>query len=283
MTQTTKGRMNQQIISAIKIALAEDIGSGDVTTLSIVPAEQKINGRFLVKADGIIAGLDVVTETFQQVDPNLVFSPTTTDGSAVSKGDIIATISGHARSILQAERVALNFLQRMSGIATMTRQFVDAATGTKAKILDTRKTAPGLRMADKLAVQLGGGMNHRIGLFDMALIKENHIAAAGSIHTAVNRVKATYPNIPIEVEVTNLDELKEALSQPVDRIMLDNMSLEAMKTAVQLTNGKIDLEASGNVSLATVRNIALTGIDYISSGALTHSVTALDISLRLSQ
>ncbi len=280
MTQI-EGIMNQQIISAIQTALKEDIGSGDVTTLSIVPTEQQINGRFLAKADGIIAGLDVVAETFRQVDSTVTFSPNTSDGSAIKKGEIIATISGSARSILQGERVALNFLQRMSGIASMTRLFVDETDGTNAKILDTRKTVPGLRMADKLAVKLGGGTNHRIGLFDMALIKENHIAAAGNIKTAVMRVKETYPNVPIEIEVTDLTELKEALDLPVDRIMLDNMSLADMKTAVALTNGKIDLEASGNVNLNTVKAIAQTGVDFISSGALTHSVTALDISLLL--
>ena len=281
MTQIIEGYMNQQIISAIKTALDEDIGSGDVTTLAIVPVDQQINGRFLAKANGIIAGLDIVAETFHQIDPSLTFSPNTTDGAPIKKGDIIATISGSAQSILQGERVALNFLQRMSGIASLTRQFVEVVDGTNAKILDTRKTAPGLRMVDKLAVKLGGGMNHRIGLFDMALIKENHIAAAGGIETAVNRVKATYPNVPIEVEVTNLDELKEALTLPVDRIMLDNMSLGEMETAVKLTNGKIELEASGNVNLNTVAAIAKTGVDYISSGALTHSVMAMDISLLL--
>lgn len=274
--------MNQQIIEGIKTALAEDIGSGDVTTLSIVAENQMINGRFLAKATGIIAGLDVVAETFRQVDPTLTFSPTVADGDCVEKGEVIATVSGSAQAILQAERVALNFLQRMSGIATLTRHFVDAVAGTNAKILDTRKTVPGLRMADKLAVRLGGGHNHRIGLFDMALIKENHITAAGGIATAVHRVKTTYPNVPIEVEVTNLEELQEALTLPIDRIMLDNMSLEEMETAVRLTNGKVELEASGNVTLQTVRPIALTGVDFISSGALTHSVTALDISLLFS-
>lgn len=277
--------MNSQILEAIQIALAEDIGTGDVTTLSIVPETQVINGRFLAKATGIIAGLDVAAEVFDQVEGDVTFEPLVTDGDAVQKGDVVATVSGSARAILQGERVALNFLQRMSGIATMTRRFVDAVDGTNATILDTRKTVPGLRMADKLAVTLGGGANHRIGLFDMALIKENHIAAAGGIETAVSRVKETYPNVPIEIEVTNLDELKIALTLPVDRIMLDNMSLDGMKTAIALRNeadGNIPLEASGNVSLKTVRAIAETGVDFISSGMLTHSVTALDISLLLS-
>lgn len=274
--------MNEQIEQAIQIALNEDIGPGDVTTLSIVAEDQWINGRFLAKASGIVAGLDVAARTFQLVDERVRFEPQVQDGAAVQMGDIIATVRGPARAILQGERVALNFLQRMSGIASLTRQFVDAVAGTNAIILDTRKTVPGLRIADKLAVKLGGGQNHRIGLYDMALIKENHITAAGSIKTAVFRVKETYPDVPVEVEITNFDELKEALSLPVDRIMLDNMSLEEMKAAVDLVNGRVKLEASGNVNLTTVRAIAQTGVDYISSGALTHSVTALDISLLLS-
>lgn len=273
--------MERQIINAICVALEEDIGSGDVTTLASVPKEQTINGRFQAKAAGIIAGLAVVAETFRQVDDNVIFDPLVADGDRVEAGDVIATVKGPARAILQGERVALNFLQRMSGIATMTRRFVDAVAGTRTTILDTRKTAPGLRMADKWAVRLGGGANHRIGLYDMALIKENHIAAAGGMETAVYRVKKTYPNIPIEIEVTSLDELKTALTLPVDRIMLDNMSLDEMETAVRLANGKIPLEASGNVSLDTVRAIAQTGVDFISSGALTHSVVALDVSLLL--
>ena len=273
--------MNKQLIKAITTALQEDIGSGDVTTLSIVSKAQKINGRFLAKAEGVIAGLEIAAETFRQIDPTLTFTTAVADGDCIKKGDIIATISGSAQAILQGERVALNFLQRMSGIATLTRQFVNATSGTDVRILDTRKTVPGLRMADKLAVKLGGGTNHRMGLFDMALIKENHIAAAGGLKTAVLRVKESYPEIPIEVEVTNLEELEEALRLPIDRIMLDNMSLAEMETAVSLTNGKIPLEASGNVSLETVHSIAQTGVDYISSGALTHSVTALDISLLL--
>jgi nicotinate-nucleotide pyrophosphorylase (carboxylating) len=274
--------MDTQIQNAVQIALVEDIGHGDVTTTAIIAADQLTNGRFQAKANGIIAGLDVVKETFHQLDTRVRLIPHFQDGDAVQTGDIIATITGPTQAILSGERVALNFLQRMSGIATMTRCYMDAVTGTKAVVLDTRKTVPGLRMADKLAVSLGGGQNHRVGLYDMALIKENHIAAAGgSLTTAVNCVKTYDPTIPVEVEVTNLDELSEALTLPVDRIMLDNMSLADMKTAVQLTNGRIPLEASGNVTLQTIRAIAETGVDYISSGALTHSVVALDISLLL--
>ena len=273
--------MNKQIELAIQQALNEDIGTGDVTTLAIVPEDQVINGRFIAKAPGIIAGLDVVQNTFTLLSDAITITPQVADGDAVEKGQLVATISGPAQAILSGERVALNFLQRMSGIATMTRQFMDAVAGTKAVVLDTRKTVPGLRAADKLAVKLGGGKNHRHGLYDMALIKENHIVASGGITAAVNRVKAYAPDVPIEVEITNLTEFEEALALPVDRIMLDNMSLDEMRQAVEIGNGRIPLEASGNVSLQTVRAIAETGVDYISSGALTHSVAALDISLLL--
>lgn len=277
--------MNQydltQLKTAVRTALNEDIGSGDVTTLATIPAAQQSNGRFVAKASGIIAGLDVAALTFALVNNSVQFTPTIADGDCVQPGQTIATVSGPTQAILQAERVALNFLQRLSGIATLTRHFVDAVAGTNAVILDTRKTVPGLRAADKLAVRLGGGQNHRIGLYDMALIKENHITAAGSITTAVHRVKAHAPDVPVEVEVTNLDELHEAMQLPVDRIMLDNMSLVMMREAVEMVNGRVPLEASGNVTLQTVRAIAQTGINYISSGALTHSVTALDISLLL--
>jgi len=275
--------MNKQIEQAIRQALDEDIGSGDVTTLAIVPEDQVINGRFLTKAPGIIAGLSVVQHTFSLLNKTVKLTPHVADGDPVVAGQLVATISGPAQSILSGERVALNFLQRMSGIATMTRQFMDAVAGTKVIVLDTRKTVPCLRAADKLAVTLGGGQNHRQGLYDMALIKENHIVAAGSITAAVNRVKAYAPDVPIEVEITNLAEFKEALALPVDRIMLDNMSLDEMRAAVKMGNGRIPLEASGNVSLNTVRAIAQTGVDFISSGALTHSVVALDISLLLDQ
>ena len=269
--------MNKEIEQAIQQALNEDIGSGDVTTLAIVPQGQVINAM----QRGVPAKSRVVQHTFAQLDKAVQFTPHVADGDSVITGQLVATISGPAQAILSGERVALNFLQRMSGIATMTRQFMDAVAGTKAVVLDTRKTVPGLRAADKLAVTLGGGQNHRHGLYDMALIKENHIVAAGGITAAVNRVKAYAPDVPVEVEVTNLVELKEALALPVDRIMLDNMSLDEMRMAVAMGNGRIPLEASGNVSLKTVRAIAQTGVDFISSGALTHSVVALDVSLLL--
>ena len=275
--------MNTKIIDQmIQTALAEDLGSGDVTTQAILPQTQQMSGQFIAKADGVIAGLTVAEATFKAVGDTAVFTPNVTDGDHVATGDLIAEISGPGWVLLSGERVALNFLQRMSGIATMTRQFVDAVAGTNAVILDTRKTVPGLRMADKLAVKLGGGQNHRIGLYDMALIKENHIAAvAGDLAEAVNRVKSFAPDIPIEIEITNLAQLETALTLPVDRIMLDNMSLAEMREAVGMANGRIPLEASGNVNMKTVRAIAETGVDFISIGALTHSVTALDISLLL--
>jgi len=269
-----------QVDTIVRNALAEDIGDGDVTTLNTIPESAVLAGRFLAKADGVIAGLAVVQRVFELVDERVQVMPFVQDGDRVQAGQVIATISGPGRAILTGERVALNFLQRMSGIATLTRRYVDAVAGTQAVILDTRKTAPGLRLLDKWAVRLGGGQNHRIGLYDMAMIKDNHIAAVGGIAEAVRRVREGDPlGRPIEVEVTTLDELREALAQPIDRILLDNMSLEQMHESVQIAAGRIPLEASGNVNLDTVAAIAATGVDYISSGALTHSVRALDISL----
>lgn len=275
-------KLHLHIEQAIRTALAEDRGSGDVTTLAIVAEDRMMHGRFIAKANGIIAGLEVARQVFALVDERTTFTPHLQDGDPVTPGQRIATIDGPARALLSGERTALNFLQRMSGIATLTRQFVDAVSGTKAIILDTRKTAPGLRATDKLAVQMGGGQNHRFGLFDMALIKDNHIAAVqGDLATAVQRVRTYAPTIPIEIEVTTLDQLRTAVTLPVDRIMLDNMSLDEMREAVNFTAGCIPLEASGNVNLETIRAIAATGVDFISIGALTHSVRALDISLEL--
>lgn len=280
--------MNQiaQLKSIIQQALDEDIGRGDITSLATIPVDLQCQGQFLAKAEGVIAGLEVVQWTFELVDPQIKFIPHVSDGSTVSNRTIIGTAYGSGLTLLQAERVALNFLQRMSGIATLTQKFVQAIAGTKAVILDTRKTAPGLRLFDKCAVRLGGGQNHRLGLDDMALIKDNHIAAAGGITAAVARMRSynaqsLSQNCPIEVEVKNLQELQEALALQVDRIMLDNMSLESMNQAVAIAQGAIPLEASGNVNLNTVGAIAQTGVDYISVGHLTHSVSALDISFCL--
>lgn len=271
-----------QITVMIRHALAEDIGDGDVTSMCTIPAELCYQGHFLAKASGIIAGLDVAQQTFACLDQRIQFEPLVQDGTKVAKGDMIAKVSGPALSLLSAERVALNFLQRMSGIATLTRQYVDAVQGTNAKILDTRKTVPGLRLLDKQAVLIGGGQNHRIGLYDMVLIKENHIAAAGGITAAVNRVRTLDERRrPIEVEVQTLDELREVLSLHVDQLMLDNMSIDDMCKAVTMTGGSVPLEASGNVSLETVAAIAAIGVDYISVGKLTHSVAAFDISFLL--
>ncbi|HNS01831.1 MAG TPA: carboxylating nicotinate-nucleotide diphosphorylase [Anaerolineae bacterium] len=271
---------SQQIDLIIANALAEDIGDGDVTALNTVPADAVLHGVFLAKEAGVLAGLAVVRRVFQQVDPAVTCAFDLADGDRVAARQVFGAIHGPGRALLTGERVALNFLQRMSGIATLTRRYVDAAAGTRAVILDTRKTAPGLRVLDKWAVRLGGGQNHRFGLYDMAMIKDNHIAAVGGIAEAVQRVRAGDPRgRPIEVEVTTLEQLREALAQPIDRILLDNMSLEQMREAVQIAAGRIPLEASGNVNLNTVAAIAATGVDYISSGALTHSVAALDISL----
>lgn len=276
-------KMRTQIEAIIQRALEEDIEEGDVTTLCTVPPILHVEGQFIAKAAGVIAGLDVVELTFSTLDRSIELIRHADDGHFVEKGSIIAEINGPGQPILSGERLALNFLQRMSGIATMTRQFVEKVRHTKAVMLDTRKTMPGLRILDKWAVKLGGGQNHRFGLYDMVLIKDNHITAAGGITAAVERVREKdRKGLKIEVEVKNLDELKEVLSLNVDQIMLDNMSLEAMIEAVAITAGQVPLEASGNVNLETVVDIAETGIDYISVGALTHSVKALDISLLLS-
>ncbi|PWU22714.1 nicotinate-nucleotide diphosphorylase (carboxylating) [Candidatus Cerribacteria bacterium 'Amazon FNV 2010 28 9'] len=271
-----------EMLSTLARALREDIGSGDITSSATLSPSAQANAQFLVKTDGVIAGVEVARHVFALVDKKIVFKTLIKDGSHVKKGDIVATVNGSARSILMAERVALNFMQRMSGIATTAAEYVVAIQGTHAKLLDTRKTIPGLRLFDKWAVRLGGGYNHRFGLYDMAMIKDNHIAAVGSITNAVERIRAKDTSKrPIEVEVKTLEELQEALPLLPTRIMLDNMSVPLMKKAVELTKGKVPLEASGNVNLKTISSIAKTGVDYISVGALTHSVSAMDISLEV--
>ena len=275
---------DEKISVIVQHALAEDIGSGDVTSQWILPPKMQVRGCFLAKAQGVLAGLEVVRQVFRQVDERIAFQARMKDGDAISKGDIVATVEGPAASILTAERTALNFLQRMSGIATLTRRYVEAVAGTKAVILDTRKTAPGLRLLDKWAVRLGGGQNHRLGLYDMVLIKDNHIAAVGGITQTVERVRQrNQQGLAVEVEVKSLAELEEALALNVDRIMLDNMDLDEMRWAVEMTAGRVPLEASGNVTPENVAAIAATGVDYISVGALTHSVKALDISLEVEE
>ena len=263
----------------IKRALEEDIGPGDVTTDSIVPADAVLRGRIVAKQDGIVAGLEVAREVMLALSDRITFAAKVTDGSRVTRRTVVAEVEGPARALLTAERTALNFLGRMSGIATLTRQFVDAVSSTTATILDTRKTAPGLRLTDKLAVRLGGGQNHRTGLFDMILIKDNHIDFAGSITAAVERVRASQTKLEIEVETRSLDDVREALRLGVSRILLDNMSLETMREAVAICEGRAKLEASGNVTLANVLEVAETGVDYISVGALTHSPPVFDVSL----
>ncbi len=270
---------NPEISAIVANALREDIGTGDVTSVPIIAPDTQLEGVFLVKAAGIVAGLEVVAEAFRQVDDAIRFKALAADGDAVQPGDVVATVSGCGPGILIVERTALNLLQRMSGIATMANRYQAAAAGTRARILDTRKTAPGLRALDKLAVRLGGAYNHRAGLYDMVLIKDNHIEAAGGISAAVAHVRAAGISLPIEVEVTNLEQLAEALSLGVDRIMLDNMNLDQMRAAVELAAGRVELEASGGITLETVAQVAATGVDLISVGALTHSVQALDISL----
>ena len=280
--------MNEQnrfdIQQIIRHALQEDLGDGDITTNATISAETRLTGRFIAKERGVIAGLEVAAMTFAELDPQAQMACYVRDGECVEKGVEIARVSGQGRAILSGERVALNLLQRMSGIATLTRQFVEAVAGTSAVILDTRKTMPGLRLLDKYAVRLGGGQNHRFGLYDMVMIKDNHIAAVGSITQAVAQVRARdQQHRPIEVEVKNLEELAETLPLNVDSILLDNMTPDMMREAAHLTNQRTPLEASGNVSLDTIAEIAATGVDYISIGKLTHSVNALDISLLLTE
>jgi len=267
--------------NAVKAALSEDIGTGDITTLSIIPDDLTASGNFIAKQDGVICGMDVVRAVFAAVDSRTTFTPDVRDGGRVNKGDIIATVSGFAVSLLSAERVALNFLQHLSGIATYTAQCVEQVAGTKAKIVDTRKTTPGLRVFEKYAVKTGGGSNHRFNLADGVLIKDNHIKAAGSITAAVNAARENAPHtLKIEVEVENEEMLREALNVKADIIMLDNMSDAQMQEAVTLIAGRALTEASGNMERRDLRAVAATGVDIISLGALTHSVKAMDISLK---
>ena len=277
--------MIEDIVPAIINALNEDIGTGDITTGATISHSVLGKGIFLVKDDGIIAGIDVAEQVFKTVDQGLAFLKSRKDGEMVKNGDIAAIVEGSAASILTAERTALNFMQRMSGIATMAFQFRDKVKHTNAKIIDTRKTVPGLRIIDKLAVRIGGCENHRRGLYDMFLIKDNHIAVAGSVTKAVKACREfrdlNSMNFLIEVETTNLLEVTEALHSGVDIIMLDNFELVEMVKAVSLIKGKCKVEASGGINLYTVKDIAETGVDFISVGALTHSVKALDISLEV--
>jgi len=266
----------------ISLALREDIGTGDVTTNSIAAGDKKSSASFYMKEAGIIAGLGIAKSVFRKLDKSISWKNFVNDGDRVAAGTKIASVSGSFRAILTGERTALNFLQRLSGIATLTSRFVELTNGTTAQILDTRKTFPGLRMLDKYAVLAGGGKNHRFGLYDMVLIKDNHIKIAGSITGAVHYVrKKLRKKLKIEVETTNIEEVQEALNSKVDIIMLDNMPADLMKEAVTIIGGKVKVEASGNVTLENVHEIAKAGVNYISVGALTHSVKALDISMAI--
>ncbi len=267
------------IKKAVREALKEDIGRGDVTTEILFP--KKINTRAVIQAkqEGIIAGLQVVRTVFKQVDPRLRCRPAVRDGERVKPGAAIASLSGDGRSILMGERVALNFLQHLSGIATLTARFVKAAEGTQAKILDTRKTMPGLRMLEKYAVRIGGGRNHRMNLSERILIKDNHIALAGDLGKIVRLAKKKAGRLKVEVEVTDLSEIQEAVSGGAEIILLDNMTVSQLKQAVTQIKGRALIEASGGIHIGNVREIASTGVDFISIGALTHSAPALDFSL----
>jgi nicotinate-nucleotide pyrophosphorylase (carboxylating) len=267
----------QRIIQA---ALEEDLGLGDITTEGTVAAGTIARAELVAKEDFVLAGLDVAGQVFQTVDPLVAFEKLREDGHRVRKGEVIAWLRGSAASLLMAERVALNLLQRMSGIASLTSRYVEAVAGTGAAIVDTRKTVPGLRVLDKYSVRMGGGRNHRIGLFDGVLIKENHVAAAGGIAAAIERARLRVPHtLKIEIETRNLDEVDQALAAKADIIMLDNMTLAEMRQAVERIAGRALVEASGGVNLETVADIAATGVDLISVGALTHSVKAADISM----
>jgi nicotinate-nucleotide pyrophosphorylase (carboxylating) len=272
--------LGNEIVDSICRALNEDIGSGDVTTTSIVPPEASAVARIIAKQDGVLSGLVVAQAAFLLLSSEIRFPAMLSDGAQVVHGQTLLELTGPAAAILTGERTALNFLARMSGIATLTRSFVDSVAGTGAVILDTRKTAPGLRTLDKFAVKHGGGDNHRFGLYDMMLIKNNHIDFAGSLSRAVDLARAGAHNLEIEIEARSIEEVQEALTLGVKRILLDNMSLDEMRQAVALCAGRAKLEASGNVSLESVRAIAETGVDFISVGALTHSAKAFDASLR---
>ena len=266
----------------IEHALQEDIGDGDITTNTVIPGEMQTTATMTAKADGVVAGLPVAERVFRKLNPDIEWTSNIEDGSFVKKGDVLVQVKGSFRALLTGERLALNFLQRMSGIATETSKYVEAVREFPTEILDTRKTVPGLRLLDKYAVKMGGGTNHRIGLYDMVMIKDNHIKVAGGITQAVRTIRsAISEGVKIEVETTNLNEVEEAIAAGADIIMLDNMDNDTMKRGVELINGRAKVEASGNMTLERVKEVAATGVDYISIGALTHSVKALDISMNI--
>ena len=273
------------INNLVELAFAEDIGDGDHTTLCSIPVTEQGESKLLVKEEGILAGIEIAKTVFNKLDPELNIEVLINDGSYVMPGDEAFIVKGKVQSILQAERLVLNIMQRMSGIATITNKYVKLLEGTKAKVLDTRKTTPGMRMLEKQAVKIGGGENHRIGLFDMILLKDNHVDFAGGIENAIKRAKQYLKDknkdLKIEIEVRSIDELNEALRVGgVDRIMLDNFTTEKTREAVDIVDGRVELESSGGITFDTIRAYAITGVDYISIGALTHSVKSLDMSLK---
>jgi len=271
---------DRAVDAAIDAALREDMPGGDITSESVIPASAVSEAVFLAKEDGVLAGLAVARRVFEKIDPAVEFIEKVGDGAAFRKGDTLARLKGPTIALLKGERTALNFLQHLSGVATATRRFVEAVAGTKARILDTRKTTPGLRLLEKYAVKTGGGTNHRLSLSDMVLIKDNHLRHVGSVAEAVRRARQKIrPGVRIEIEAADPAQVRDALAAGADMIMLDNMTLEAMREAVALAAGRVPLEASGNMSLDRVRAVAETGVDYISVGALTHSARAVDISL----
>lgn len=276
--------MNNLIDELIKLAFTEDIGDGDHTTLCCIPADAMGKSKLLIKEEGILAGVEMAQKVFATFDPELKMEIFIEDGAHVKPGDIAFIVSGKIQSLLQTERLMLNIMQRMSGIATVTNKYVKELEGTKTRVLDTRKTTPGLRMIEKAAVKIGGGVNHRIGLFDMILLKDNHVDFAGGIENAVTKAKAYCKekgkDLKIELEVRNFDELNQALAVGVDRVMLDNFSPEDTRKAVELINGRVETESSGGITFKTLRQYAECGVDYISVGALTHSVKGLDMSFK---
>lgn len=280
--------MNNQFMlidELIELAIREDVGEGDHTSLACIPFEAKGKAKLLVKENGIIAGVELAEKIFKKIDPSLIFTPLMKDGEPIKIGDIVFHVEGSSQSILKAERLVLNFMQRMSGIATKTNYYTQLLSGLHTKVLDTRKTTPGNRLIEKWAVQLGGGFNHRIGLYDMIMIKDNHIDYAGGIENAINKVvdylKTNNKALKIEIEARDLNELNEILSiGKVHRIMLDNFSFDDLRTAIKLINGKYETEASGGITEKTIRTYAECGVDFISVGALTHQINSLDLSLK---
>ena len=277
--------MNELIDQLIALSFAEDIGDGDHTTLSCIPDTAIGKSRLIIKEEGIIAGVEMARKIFHRFDPEMKMEVYINDGAHVKPGDIAFVVEGKVQSLLQTERLMLNVMQRMSGIATITSKYVELLKGTKCRVLDTRKTTPGMRIMEKDAVRIGGGCNHRIGLFDMILLKDNHVDFAGGIPQAVSRAqeycKAKGKDLKIEVEVRNFDELNQVLTlEGVDRVMLDNFSVENTRKAVEIVDGRIEIESSGGITFDTIRSYAECGVDYVSVGALTHSVMSLDMSFK---